>query len=457
MWLAPIDIDPNHGIDDPQSPPRQEYGAMMRRWAELMQGRLCIYDYDQGMLVWRDLPNPSHMAFAQDVRHYRDAGIIGVNTESRNAVATVFTNLHFRGQLMWNPDADVDGMLPEFYVNFYGPAAEPMGRFWDAIYKAWRETIVTEHEYFAAPAIYTPALLEELKGCVAAADAAIAPLEGKADRTRNENLYVQRMAMARAQWKVLSLYMGMVFAAATDCDCARAGELGRQALAARIELAKMNPTFTTHVVGVAAEPAEPAGGPMWLPGEVKQYLDLSQYVDGAKGTLVRKLPIEWAFHRDPNDTGLPRGWAYKPAELTWWQANRGRFDLGSLKDYPTTEWEMLRTDLYAQAAGVRHPDRQSFTGFLWYKAEVDLKASETQGPVHILFPGLFNECWLYVNGFLVAHRPFPALWWNTDYNFAWDVDLTGKLKAGRNDVTLRCWNPHHMGGMFRRPFLYRAK
>jgi len=47
--LAPIDIDPNHGMDDPQSPPRHEYKDIMYQWAKIMQGRLCIYDYDQGM------------------------------------------------------------------------------------------------------------------------------------------------------------------------------------------------------------------------------------------------------------------------------------------------------------------------------------------------------------------------------------------------------------------------
>jgi len=36
------------------------------------------------------------------------------------------------------------------------------------------------------------------------------------------------------------------------------------------------------------------------------------------------------------------------------------------------------------------------------------------------------------------------------------VDLTGKLKPGENLIALRIDNPHHFGGMFRRPFLYRA-
>jgi len=66
MWIAPIDIDPIHHMDDPKSPPRREYRDMMYRWAQLMEGRLAIYDYDQGMLTWRDIPNPSHFTFARD-------------------------------------------------------------------------------------------------------------------------------------------------------------------------------------------------------------------------------------------------------------------------------------------------------------------------------------------------------------------------------------------------------
>ncbi|SVA99791.1 uncharacterized protein METZ01_LOCUS152645, partial [marine metagenome] len=42
------------------------------------------------------------------------------------------------------------------------------------------------------------------------------------------------------------------------------------------------------------------------------------------------------------------------------------------------------------------------------------------------------------------------------YRFEWDVDLTGKLKSGKNALALVCKCEHHFGGMFRRPFLYRA-
>jgi hypothetical protein len=87
---------------------------------------------------------------------------------------------------------------------------------------------------------------------------------------------------------------------------------------------------------------------------------------------------------------------------------------------------------------------------------MELTAEPIAGEVHLLFPGLFNECWLYLNGALVGYRPFPEPWWRNDYKFEWDVNVAGKLKVGRNTIALRGLNPHHFGGMFRRPLIYRA-
>ncbi len=161
-YLAPIDIDPIHPMNSRLSAPRRELKDILHGWAKVMQGRVVIYDYDQGMLVWRDIPAPSLQMFRHDVQEYRRAGVLGVDTESRNAIATTFTNLFFRGQLLWNPDADVDALQAEFYQKFYGPAAKPMAAYWTAINDAWANTIVTEHEYFVIPAIYTPKLLQTL-------------------------------------------------------------------------------------------------------------------------------------------------------------------------------------------------------------------------------------------------------------------------------------------------------
>ena len=449
--LAPIDIDPIHGMDDPQSPPRQEYREMLHRWAKVMQGRLAIYDYDQGMLVWRDMPNPSHQSFRQDVRHYRDAGVLGVNTESRNAIATTFLNLHIRGRLMWNPDEDVDALLTDFYPRFYGPAAEPMQKYWTAIFDAWANTICTEHEYFVAPAIYTPEVLAVMKSSLSEAENIIGGLKRKSSQSRNEKLYIQRMTFTRYSYDITAGYMEMVRAAGTECDYATAVKAGERSLAVREKLTDMNGIFTTYRNYKVEQ-----NGYAWWPGEVRQYRELIPFVDGTKGKLITRLPLDWAFRRDAKRVGVEQKYATATVDLTYWNANHKSLTPDSRKDYPD-QWEMLRTDSYAQAQGIRHPDRHSFGGDMWYRTDVELSAAQVQGTPHIKFPGVFNECRLSINGNEVAFRKQGKMWWLNDYRFEWDVDLSGKLKPGKNTITLRCNCEHHFGGMFRRPFLYAAK
>ncbi len=459
-YLAPIDIDPIHHMDDPRSQPRREYKEMLYKWAKVMQGRLVIYDYDQGMLVWRDIPCPSLAMIRKDIHHYRKAGILGIDTESRNAIGTTFLNLFFRARLMWNPDVDVDALLSEFYPKFYGPAAEPMQRYWSAIYKAWDDTIVTEHEYFLVPAIYTPQLVETLHKELRAAETAVQPLAAKTSRTRNEQLVLDRMRFTRLSFDILDAYTSMIRAAWTEADYATAVKAGEKGLTTRDQMTEMNGTFTTYQkIGES--------GAAWWPGEVQQYRNLAQLIDGTKGTLVTRLPLEWAFRRDPKDLGVKETWAKTAVDLSHWNSLPDKGSLASRQNNSgpnnSNHWEMLRTDLYMQAQGVLErgvieTDFASYTGHAWYRTDVELSAEQAQGKLRLMFPGLFNECWLYVNGEQVAHREkYNPIWWYSGYEFEWDIDVAGKLKPGKNTIALRLHNPHHFGGMFRRPFLYAVK
>ncbi|MFO0905223.1 MAG: DUF4838 domain-containing protein [Pirellulales bacterium] len=445
-YFAPIDFDPIHGMDDPRSAPRRECRDIFHRWAQIMEGRLVVYDYDQSMLVWRDLPNPSHQAFRYDVQHYLKAGILGVDVESRGAMATTGVNLYLRGQLMWRPQADVDELLAEYYAKFFGPAAEPLAAYWNAIYQAWQQTLVTEHEYFVAPAIYTPELLASLRTQLDSAAARLQPFGDRPDAESRR--FLERLKFVQLGFEILDRYMTMTRAAATDVDYSAAVSAGKQGLAAREQLTALNGTFTTYkTIG--------EHGYAWWPGEVQQYEELAPLVNGQKGTLVAKLPLVWNWRRDEKDVGVRENWAGQSVDLAAWKklptppTPADRWQLAG-------QWEQASTDLYLQAQGVLGPDYQSWTGYGWYQVDLDLDAAQTSGPLRLKFPGIFNECWLYVNGEQVAHRPFKGVWWMNDYRFEWEADVAGKLKPGRNSIVVRHHNPHHFGGIFRRPFLYRA-
>ncbi|QAY76214.1 DUF4838 domain-containing protein [Sphingosinicella sp. BN140058] len=423
MWIAPIDIDPNHALDDPRSPPKREFGAMVDAWSRLAPGRLALYDYDQGMLVWRDVPNPSHHVFARDVKMYRRLGLVGFGTESRGAAATTFLNLFFRGQLMWNPDADVDALLRDFYPAFFGPAAERMARYWNRIFAAWAETKVTEHEHMALPAIYTPALVEALRGELAAAEAI--PVTGR---------FAERLAFVRTGFDILANIVAMNSKAARDLDYAGAAAAGEAAMAARKAMRAMNPTFTL-------DPADSLEqGSAWLSGEIVQMKALQARAAGEKGRMLAPLPLTWSFRIEQP---LAADWRYQ-----------GPLGAEAGKSFGGGEgvWREVRTDLYLQAQDILAADGQAALGRYRYRAEVDL--AESAG-AHLLFPGLFNEAWLFVNGALAGHRPYNEPWWRGDYGFEWDVDVAAYLRPGRNVIELVGFNPHHFAGMFRRPFLYR--
>jgi hypothetical protein len=447
-YLAPIDIDPIHDMDSPLSAPKREYKEMLYKWAEVMEGRVVIYDYDQGMMVWRDVPAPSVQMFRKDVQHYAKAGILGVDTESRGAFATIFTNLYFRGQLLWNPSADVDALEKQFYVDFFGPAAVPMQSYWQAINKAWAETIVTEHEYHLFPAVYTHALMAELRKQIAAGDAALDALRQKPTRTPNEEKYVQRMAFMRKSFDLLDAYHRMVEAAWINADYPAAVGHGERGLAIREELTKQNDIFTTYKrIGES--------GAAWWPGEVEQYRELAKLTTGEKGTIIPSLGHEWLFRTDPKNIGLKEGWASAAIEAPRFSGDR--LEWQDIQKHQN-DWQWVYSSMYLQSQGFVSDDHQPWTGIGWYRNEVLVKEQDLRGKLHLMFPGLFNQCTLFINGEEVAQRKnYNPVWWYNDYKFEWDIDVSGKLKAGQNTIALRIDNPHHMGGMFRKPFLWREK
>ncbi|WP_254512401.1 DUF4838 domain-containing protein [Anatilimnocola floriformis] len=442
-YLAPIDIDPIHAMNSPLSAPRREYKEILKKWSEVMDGRVVIYDYDQGMMVWRDIPAPSVQMFRHDVKEYQQAGILGVDTESRGAFATIFTNLFYRGQLLWNPEANVDALEKQFYADFFGPAAEPMQAYWTAINKAWAESIVTEHEYHVIPAIYTPELVQQLGKWIDEASKQAAAAE--AEKKPWDKVYLQRLAFMRDSYQVTAEYTAMIRAANTEVDYPAAARHGENALAARERLTALSGTLTTYkVIG--------EHGAAWFPGEVEQYRKLAKLTGGDGGTLVQKLPLQWLFRTDSQKVGVDQNWATAAIDLP--AQPTGTVDWHDVQK-SQDKWQWLRTDVYAQAQGVVTADHQSYTGQAWYRTEIDLPADKAGAKLQLMFPGLFNEGWLYINGEQVAHREnYNPVWWYNAYEFEWDVPVAGKLKEGKNTIALRINNPHHMGGMFRRPFLY---
>jgi len=212
---------------------------------------------------------------------------------------------------------------------------------------------------YVAPAIYTPVLIEQFRRHLTQAEAALAPLAAKptSQLTRHEKQLLDRMKFTRLSFGIIDNYMKMVRLAATDADYKAAGAAGATGLHIRDQLTEMSGLFTTY--RYLGQPGNKIveSGPAWFSGEVEQYASLAKFTDGPRGKLIVKLPLIWAFRRDPHDTGLASHCTGRPADHSYWRANRNNYQTpASRKDYPTTAWETVRTDLYPQAQGILHPD-----------------------------------------------------------------------------------------------------
>ena len=75
---------------------------------------------------------------------------------------------------MWNPDRDHEALLKEFCKKFYGPAAAPMERYYQALEKAWnRQKNVYDFRVDydnSGFQVYTPGDMETLVKCVREAE-----------------------------------------------------------------------------------------------------------------------------------------------------------------------------------------------------------------------------------------------------------------------------------------------
>ena len=65
------------------------------------------------------------------VRRYASLGATSMDAESGNNWGVHGLGYYVANKLMWNPDADVDALVADFYAQAFGPAAPAMRRYYE--------------------------------------------------------------------------------------------------------------------------------------------------------------------------------------------------------------------------------------------------------------------------------------------------------------------------------------
>ena len=141
------------------------------------------------------MPWPVLHTIRKDIPYYRDRGIEGFYTQlfdhlwHRHGL-----NYYLAAKLCWNADLDVDALLDDYFIKFYGPAAAPMRDYFmtmESGMEDWNGCIsygITDVDFTGImPKIFTPKIMQRMLNCV-----------GKAERlVAGEEVFSQRVAMVR--------------------------------------------------------------------------------------------------------------------------------------------------------------------------------------------------------------------------------------------------------------------
>ena len=135
----------------------------------------------------------------------------------------------------------------------------------------------------------------------------------------------------------------------------------------------------------------------------------------------RELPrTGWVFRKDSGRTGDLKGWHRPGTAVEDWQT----VDIGK-----------------AWASFLGEP----YVGSGWYRGHIEVPEPLDGRSVYLLFGGVDESCWLWVNETYVGRHHIGPEGWDVPFRIA----ITPALKKGPNLVTVRAMNTTGAGGIWR--------
>ena len=378
-WIAPIRYSRYHRIGSPVSPSRIQLAQVIDGWAAATeQIAYRTYNFNLAECV---VPFSKLSVWKHDIPYLRDKGCIGINLESLVNWEIYGPHLYQSIRLAYDPDADSDAMMDDYFMKFYGPAAGPfMKRYWMSIDRAFANMKCESGSFFALHLVYTPQFLEKLAGLLEkAADAAggddyLARIEMTSQGLKNARQFIQlRDAMNRGDFATAKkVYDNLYARNEAEYD---------KGYGNHYTLNYLKRFVGTHVIAGAEAAARPNKVLQVLPDRMKMAYDLS-------------------------DNGAEQGF-HKPG-------------------FDDSDWKEVATygdTLNAQGL----PDKKSV---MWYRTTMNVPRGE--GKLVLFFTEVDGHAvTVYVNGVEAASLEREAR------RKPFEIDVTDSVRSGSNTVAIK--------------------
>jgi len=191
----------NHAICDTSCEINADFKRAIEGWSRITPGGVMLYEYYY-KVAQCELPFPIIHAIRQDLPYFKSIGVKGVYTQYSSNWGTLTLPYYVPSRLLWDCEADVDRLVEEFCEKFYGPAAEPMKRYYERLERAAIESgLHFSPPYYRFPEVFTDACLNDCRGCL-----------DEAKRLADSKIIRSRLAMVETSHRYAGLAMDYVCA-----------------------------------------------------------------------------------------------------------------------------------------------------------------------------------------------------------------------------------------------------
>jgi hypothetical protein len=166
---APADYA--RAINDPMSEPNRQFNELLKKWVEITPNVL-IYSYVSKSMWWQ-LPRPVLKNFTADIKYYHQLGIKRYFCQSSLSDWALDGPLYYTiAKLLWDPAADPKAIAAEWIDGMFGPAAEDMAEFYEAVDASVRQTgqPYSDNPLRDVPGLYDRMLLDEAMAAIQRAE-----------------------------------------------------------------------------------------------------------------------------------------------------------------------------------------------------------------------------------------------------------------------------------------------
>ena len=369
--IAPIQLCVIHGTNNRQCPQRSvEWLHLIRGWTSLP---LEIWNRDYGSILYGGAYFPLSLThrWRTEVPLCSKLGIKGFRIETWVSWSGQMLDPYLLARLWWDAETDVDALIDDYFNKLYGPAAEPMQRYWQRIDRA---TASTPYHAIALSSLnlkhwYAPEVVK-----AGADDIALAA------RLADTDVQMRRVELIRLSHSALQNFLQMSehLENGQFLDASHAYQRIYEVYEAGNEILQGDPPFADPYSFVHLY--QDWDQSCWTWENVPHFSKVAAERTTGANELVTLLPKIWWTQTDPLNVGQEQHW-YQP------------------RIFSPVDW--IKRDTHTSA---RNQGLSGHSGKLWYRSTVEVPEHFRGRKIMIFFAGL-RDGDLWINGDLIGKVP----------------------------------------------------